>query len=74
MKKGTLPPSMDVPGIDPATLAALIGDASNRAIQPAEAATLSRLIRIAKATLARVGALPISCWRGGTPALAAVLT
>lgn len=48
MKKDTLPPPMDAPEIDPATLAALMGDASRRAVQPPEAAALSRLIRIAQ--------------------------
>ena len=44
----TFPPPMDVPEIDLATLGSLIDDASSRAVQPAEAAALSRLIRIAQ--------------------------
>lgn len=48
MKKGTLPPPVDAPEIDPTTLAALIGDKSSRALQSAEGAALSRLIRIAQ--------------------------
>ncbi|BCT69538.1 hypothetical protein [Nitrosospira sp. NRS527] len=37
MKKGTLPLSRDAREVDPATLAALLGGASDRAVQPAEA-------------------------------------
>lgn len=69
MKKGTLPTSMDVPGIDPATLTALIDDASNRAVQPAEAAALSRLIRIAQGDTGqsrRVADFLLAWWNAGT--------
>ena len=44
----TFPPPMDVPEIDLATLGNLIDDASGHAVQLAEAAALSRLIRIAQ--------------------------
>jgi hypothetical protein len=48
MKNDILPTPMDAPEADSAILATLIGDASSRAVQPAEDAALSRLIRIAQ--------------------------
>jgi hypothetical protein len=44
----TFPPPMDVPEIDLVTLGSLIDDASGHAVQLAEAAALSGLIRIAQ--------------------------
>jgi hypothetical protein len=67
MKKGTLPPSRDAREVDPAPLPPLIDGASGRAMQPAEAPALSRLVRIAQGDTSRAGALPTSCCPGGTP-------
>jgi hypothetical protein len=69
MKKGTLPPSKDAREVDPAPLAPLIGGASGRAMQPAEAAALSRLVRIAQGDTGqsrRVADFLLAWWNAGS--------
>jgi hypothetical protein len=65
----TFPPPMDVPEIDLVTLGSLIGDASSRAVQPAEAAALSRLIRIAQGNTGQsrhVADFLLAWWNAGS--------
>lgn len=56
-------------GVDLATMAALIGGASGRGVQPAEAAVLSRLIRIAQGDTGqsrRIADFLLAWWNAGS--------